>query len=361
MSLEKNFYKNIYDNFPEGIIVCDSDGKIIDVNKNFELLTGFSKNELLGKNFSDFIKSEKDSCSQCTQKLENHGLQNIKTHSIGEMRNKEDKLTCIRINFSITRDNKVIYIIIPLSDVAFLNQAHVDFVSTVSHELRTPLTSIKGFADTLLQSGSQLSAEQQNRFLNIIKSQVDRLTRLVENLLTVSKLESKRDKSIFKAIELPNFFKNILYNVQQKAQDHKIEVKIMPNLPPVWADSDKFEQIMTNLVDNAIKYSNGGTTVKIEARFIAGNTDFIEINVVDQGVGIPEEHISKIFSKFSRIDNALTRQVQGTGLGLYITKSLVESMEGKISLKSDGSGSTFTVILPVATYEKQIKQKFQEK
>jgi len=361
MSFEKDFYKNIFDNLPEAVIVCDSGGIIIDINKNFEILTGFTKEDLAGKNYSDYIKSSKDGCSCCDKKIDPKTFQEAKTYSLGEMKNSEDKIVCIRINSSITRDNKVIYSIIPLSDVAFLNQAHVDFVSTVSHELRTPLTSIKGFADTLIQSGNQLSPEQEKRFLSIIKSQVDRLIRLVENLLTVSKLESKKDKSIYKAIDLSFFFKNILYSIQQKLQGHKIEVEIMPNLPPIWADSDKFEQIMMNLLDNAIKYSKEGTKIAVGAKFVTGNADYIEINISDQGIGIPQEYISKIFTKFSRIDNCLTRQVQGTGLGLYITKSLVEGMDGKISVKSTESGSTFTVAIPIATYEKQIQQKFQDK
>ena len=358
MTTDKQFYENIVNNFPEGIAICNVDQDIIDVNRNFERLTGLSKENLLGKNLSVFIKSTKTGCNKCDQEAIIQEDHKSKSYYIGELIDKDDKLTCVRINSSITKDDKIIYLIIPLADVAFLNRAHIDFVSTVSHELRTPLTSIKGFADTLLSSGNKLSADQQKRFLSIIKSQVDRLTRLVENLLTVSKLESKKDKSIYKAIELSGFFENIIYNIQPKAQEHKIEVRIMPNLPPVWVDSDKFEQIITNLVDNAIKYSRAGTKIVIEAKFVSENTDFIEINIKDEGVGIPEEHLSKIFTKFSRIDNPLTRQVEGTGLGLYITKSLVENMGGEIKVKSSENGSVFSLTLPVATYEKPTQRKF---
>ena len=353
MSLDKEFYKNIMNNLPEGMAVCDADQNIIDVNKNFERLTGFFKKDLTGKNISVLIKNTGTNCDNCSQE-ENKS----KSYYIGELIDRDNRSICVRITFSITKDDKIIYLIIPLADVAFLNRAHIDFVSTVSHELRTPLTSIKGFADTLLSSGNRLSADQQKRFLGIIKSQVDRLTRLVEDLLTVSKLESKKDKLIYKAIDLPKFFENIVYSIQPKAQEHQIEVRIMSNLPPVWADSDKFEQIITNLVDNAIKYSNAGTKVLIEAKFVGENPDFMEINIKDQGVGIPEEYISKIFTKFSRIDNPLTRQVEGTGLGLYITKSLVENMGGKINVISNKEGSTFSLMLPVATYEKPTQRKF---
>ncbi|MCK7467701.1 MAG: HAMP domain-containing histidine kinase [Desulfosudis oleivorans] len=206
-----------------------------------------------------------------------------------------------------------------------------------------------------------LDAEKQRRFISIIKSQVDRLTRLVENLLTVSRLESKRDKSVYKAVNLREILNIVLRNLAHKSKEHNIKLDIISNLPPVWADSDKLEQIMTNLIDNAIKYSPQGTEVKIQAGFAPQMSDFIQVKVIDQGIGIPEEHISKIFTKFSRIDNPLTRQVEGTGLGLYITKSLVESMGGKISVSSKGKGSEFTVKLAIATPEKHVKEKFLEK
>jgi len=359
MSLENDFYREIVDKIPEGVAVCDSGRNIIYANKNFVEFSGFSHKELIGKYILDIITFSKGNCPTCLQGGEIEENPDA-TYQLGELRNRENKITCIRINQSKTSDNNIIYLVIPFSDIAFLNQAHVDFVSTVSHELRTPLTSIKGFADTLLSSGNSLNKEQQQKFISIIKSQVDRLTRLVENLLTVSKLEARKSKTIYKAVDLRNMVESILYGIQYKAKEHEIEVNILPNLPPVWADSDKLEQVLTNLVDNAVKYSKAGTTVNIEAGFSPGDTDMVEIKVKDQGFGIPQESISKIFTKFSRIDNPLTRQVQGTGLGLYITKSLVESMKGDISVKSSAEGSVFTVKLPAVSPELHTKQIFQE-
>jgi len=358
MTFDSDFYKNIIDNLPEGIAICNSKNIIIEANKNLERLTGYEKQDLLGKNISLFVRSTQNSCPRCAQEAGEQEQHKTKSYYLAEMIDRAENLTCIRVNSSITKNGQTIYLIIPLADVAFLNQAHIDFVSTVSHELRTPLTSIKGFADTLLTAGEQLNKEQQTRFISIIKSQVDRLTRLVENLLTVSKLESKKDKSIYKAIELKKFVESIVYSIQPKAKEHNIEMEVMPNLPPIWADSDKLEQVLTNIIDNAIKYSNKGSTVRIEIFFSHEGSDLIQIKVKDQGVGIPEEHLSKIFTKFSRIDNPLTRHVQGTGLGLYITKSIVENMGGKISVSSNSDGSIFTVTFPVATHEKPAQMKF---
>ncbi|OGI04205.1 MAG: hypothetical protein A2Y25_08860 [Candidatus Melainabacteria bacterium GWF2_37_15] len=347
-------YKQIFENLPEGVAICDAQQSIIDVNKNFEKLTKFSREELIGTSLLDIIKFTKEACNVCEE-------DDNDAYQIGELKDKDNKLTCIRINQSKTAEKNIIYLVIPFSSIAFLNQAHIDFVSTVSHELRTPLTSIKGFADTLLSAGNSLTQEQQIRFIGIIKSQVDRLTRLVENLLTVSKLEAKQSKPIYKAVEVKKMVESILCSIQHKAKNHKIEVNILPSLPPVWADTDKLEQVLMNLVDNAVKYSNPGTMVNIEAGFVPNDTDTIEIKVKDQGFGIPKEHISKIFTKFSRIDSPLTRGVQGTGLGLYITKSLVQSMKGDIVVESSDKGSMFTLTLPVASPEIYTQQKFQER
>lgn len=353
------YYRDIFENMPEGIMILDANFQVIDVNKSFENFIGYTKQELLGKYSSELTILDKDNCAVCKSNKNSAYIPEELVHT-AEIQNKNGSRIPVRISHK-NPDGYHILSISPLSNIACLSQAHVDFVSTVSHELRTPLTSIKGFADTLLSAGSKLDAEQQKRFISIIKSQVDRLTRLVENLLTVSRLESKKDKSIYKAVNFKDFLDFVLQNIAPKSKEHNIRVEIMPNLPPVWADSDKLEQIMTNLIDNAIKYSNKGTSITVKAGFAPDNSDFVEVKVIDQGVGIPEQYLPKIFTKFSRIDNPLTRQTEGTGLGLYITKSLVESMGGKIFADSNGKGSTFTVWLSVATPEKHAAEKFLEK
>jgi len=350
-----DFYKDIFENIPEGIVICDDSFRIIDINNYFLQLSNFEREELQGKCCSEFIILNKNNCPICAGKTDSGFIPEQLAH-IADVRDKNGSNIPVRINHK-SIENYYISVITPLSEIAFLNQAHIDFVSTVSHELRTPLTSIKGFADTLLTAGDKLDKEQQMRFIGIIKSQIDRLARLVENLLTVSRLESKKDKSIYKAINFKEFITGILRGIAPKSQDHQINTEITPGLPAIWADSDKLEQIMTNLIDNAVKYSGIGTTITIQAGYSPDNADFAEIKVRDQGIGIPKDQLSKIFTKFSRIDNPLTRQVQGTGLGLYITKTLVESMGGKISADSDENGSVFTIKLPVATPEKHASQK----
>jgi signal transduction histidine kinase len=260
----------------------------------------------------------------------------------------------------VDADTLVMWIELFSEDMA-LTQAHADFVSTVSHEFRTPLTSIKGFADTLLRYGSNLDPEQQKRFINIIKHQADRLTRLVENMLTVSKLGAQKTQFIYRPIPLKKTIERIVQSVEAKIPDpREFKIKISEDLVEVWADPDKLEQVLLNLIDNAAKYSYAESTVTIQADLLEDDNDKIEINISDQGVGIPKEHLPNIFNKFSRIDNPLTREVEGTGLGLYITKSLTNAMGGQISVTSEEKkGTTFTVILPVATPERQAAARLQ--
>ncbi|MFA6989136.1 MAG: ATP-binding protein [Candidatus Gastranaerophilaceae bacterium] len=350
--LNEEFFKLIVENNPGGIIIFDENLEIIYFNTRLKTLIGFDFDELKHKKVDNILLMEETA--------------DIFAYR-GELKTKSGENLYVKIDYKkLEINSKSLYIveILPLSESACLtciNQAHLDFVSTVSHELRTPLTSIKGFADTLLTAQDRLSKEQQHRFLNIIKNQIDRLSRLVENLLTVSRLESKKSKSIFKAIDLKSLVEPVVQIIHEKFPDHIFEILIEKNLPKILADSDKLEQVMTNLIDNAAKYSKTKTKVTINGNLSEDHPDFIQIKIIDQGIGIPQSHLDKVFTKFSRIDNPLTREIQGTGLGLYITKTIIEGLGGKIYAESAEGGSVFTVELPMATIENCTGTKFVEK
>jgi len=244
------------------------------------------------------------------------------------------------------------YILLTKNDVTKIQE---EFINTVSHELRTPLTSIRGFADTMLSSADMLSKEQQNKFLSIIKNQAERLTRLVENLLEVSNI-TRKATPILKEINFKNFISPIITIFERKYPNTYFETNISDNLPELWADSDILEQIMTNLIDNAAKYSQDNAKVIVKAELSGAN---IAIKTIDEAVKIPEEQLGKIFNKFARIDNPLTRKVEGSGLGLYITKTLVTKLNGIIKAENYEKGNIFTVILPISTVEKQLGSKIR--
>lgn len=231
-----------------------------------------------------------------------------------------------------------------------LEQAHLDFISTVSHELRTPLTSIRGFADTLLTSYDRLTPEQREKFLNIIKDQSNRLINLVENLLTVSKMQSNKELMVYKTVDITPYIDASVQMIKNQYKTHKYICNYEKNLPKILIDTDKFQQILLNLIDNASKYSPENSTITVDAKQNFNDNTLI-ISIKDEGIGIKEEDLNKIFNKFSRIDSPLTRKIQGNGLGLYITKTLVEKMNGKINVESSDIGSTFNIIFNAATPE----------
>ena len=226
-----------------------------------------------------------------------------------------------------------------------------EFISTVSHEMRTPLTSIRGFSQTLLSSWDKIDDENKKKFIKIIEEQSNRLINLVENILTVSKAHA--GSTVMKKVFVNASIKSIIPMFQEQYKSHNIVFIPQKDIPPARLDEDKFQQVMTNLIDNGGKYSEPGSTVLITTE---SKGDEIIIKVKDEGVGIKKEDENKLFKKFSRIENHLTSKTQGNGLGLYITKQLIESMNGKVAFESEeGKGTTFIVIFPVYNEEEVLK------
>lgn len=225
-----------------------------------------------------------------------------------------------------------------------------DFISTVSHELRTPLTSIRGFAQTMLSSWDKLDDNSKKHFLEIIEQQSNRLIHLVENILSVTKIPD--ENLILKKTDVNIAINTVMQIIKQKYNKHFFEIDLKPQLSPISADMERLQQILINIIENACKYSEENSTIKIKT---TESEEYISIIVDDEGIGIKEEDYEKIFEKFSRIDNPLTRKIQGSGLGLYITKTLVEKMNGKIVLKSSKDGTCFEIRFPLYNIEEHVK------
>lgn len=242
-----------------------------------------------------------------------------------------------------------------------IEQKYEDFISTVSHELRTPLTSIRGFAQTMLVSWDKLDDESKKHFLKIIEEQSNRLINLVENMLSVTRLQSSYQRFVRKELNIKNPVENVISLVKSQYPNQIFEFNCRKDLPDIFVDAGCFQQIMTNLIENSAKYSYGKFKTRIDAGIM--NND-VYIKVTNTGLKIDEKDYEHIFTKFARIDNPLTRRVQGSGLGLYITKNLVEKMNGSISVQSvpenenpELSEITFTVSFPITMIEEQARMK----
>jgi PAS domain S-box-containing protein len=240
-----------------------------------------------------------------------------------------------------------VYAFRDVTDERAVEQMKTDFVSTVSHELRTPLAAIYGAAMTLQRRDVAVEDSQRDRLLEVVSSEADRLARIVNDILWASRLESGRMSIAIERCDAAAIATEVV-DVLRSRTPAGLEVAVSKSrgLPPVAADPDKLRQILTNLIDNAIKYSPAGGRVEVEIGRSGGHVRF---RVADQGLGIPPAEQDRIFEKFFRLDPNLTRGVGGTGLGLYISRELVTRMNGRIWLDSDGrTGSSFFVELPIA-------------
>jgi two-component system, OmpR family, phosphate regulon sensor histidine kinase PhoR len=357
----EDLYRRLAQYAADGILVSDADGLVTYCNPAMARVTGRTPEKVVGQKLHSVIEctcfdDTKDGAA-ATPELVSANEESTEIHNgIVVCHNGMDlSMPVSHIELAEGGGSKGYMTIVYVIQASSVQQAQTEFVSTVSHELRTPLTSIKGFADTILRAGDRIDASSQRRYIGIIKDQADRLARLVEDLLAVSRLESRKLQLTIRAIDLNETIQRVLRNLGDKSRQHEITLKIPQGLPQVWADADRLEQILTNLIDNAIKYSPPRTNITIAARDIStsNNPEMVEFTVSDQGVGIPEEHLPEIFTKFSRLDNPLVRQTEGTGLGLYITRSLVLALGGQIHVSSGASGTTFSVQLPAASLEEQ--------
>jgi PAS domain S-box-containing protein len=240
-----------------------------------------------------------------------------------------------------------VYAFRDVTDERAVEQMKTDFVSTVSHELRTPLAAIYGAAVTLRRQDVTVEEPQRDRLLEVISSESDRLARIVNDILWASRLESGRMSIAIERCDAAAIATEVAGVARARAPEGvEVAVSASRGLPPVAADPDKLRQILTNLIDNAIKYSPDGGRVEVEINRSGGRVRF---RVADQGLGIPPAEQDRIFEKFFRLDPNLTRGVGGTGLGLYISRELVTRMNGRIWVDSDGrSGSSFFLELPIA-------------
>ena len=222
-----------------------------------------------------------------------------------------------------------------------------EFVSTVSHELRTPLTSIKGFIRTLLDdTDGYYDRETQMEFYRIIDTECDRLVRLINDLLNLSRIESGRALDlVLGEVDLGGLISRVVDSQKAYTDRHRFEVIVPADLPKVVADRDKVDQVLTNLLSNAVKYSPDGGQITVSARDIGDHK--VSVSISDQGIGIPEDQIGRLFTRFHRVDSRDSRKQYGTGIGLYLVKHLVEAHQGEVSVSSKtGEGSTFTFVLP---------------
>jgi two-component system phosphate regulon sensor histidine kinase PhoR len=240
-----------------------------------------------------------------------------------------------------------------ITHIRHAEQMRADFVANVSHELRTPLASLVGFIETLQGPASKDDAAR-SRFLGIMQRESARMTRLIEDLLSLSRIELDEYTPPSALVDVAGVLRGLGESMQPRAEKRKaaIELDIAENIPPIMADRDQLIEVFQNLVDNALKYGGDGGTVTVSARRVDSVSQIVGpavvVSVTDEGPGIPAEHIPRLTERFYRVDSARSRELGGTGLGLAIVKHIVNRHRGTLTVASkEGAGSTFSVSFPV--------------
>jgi len=215
----------------------------------------------------------------------------------------------------------------------------------ISHELKTPVALIKGYASTLRRDDVHWDQETTRESLAIIEEESDRLHRLIDNLLEASRIQAGTLRLELGDVFIPNLAAKTVERFQIQTTSHKLELSFPAGFPPVLADEERLQEVLYNLISNAIKYSPNGGTIRVSGK-VQG--DHVQVSVSDQGQGIPSDKQSRLFEPFYRIDSSLGRRTQGVGLGLFLCKAIVEGHGGRIWVESiPGKGSTFRFTLPI--------------
>jgi signal transduction histidine kinase len=243
-----------------------------------------------------------------------------------------------------------------LSDVTLLQELSdmkTEFVSVVSHELRTPLTSVQGFAQTLRYDvDGQFSAAERGEFLEIIEGECQRLLTMINEMLDASRIEAGRALAMnWREVNVPALVERLVKLHAATAESHQFELDFPADFPTIEADSDRVQQVLTNIISNAIKYAPEGGPVRISGRREDGQ---VLVSVADEGLGMTEAQLGQLFQRYHRVESDASKRIRGTGLGLYLTKGLVEAHGGRIWAESGGpgKGSTFSFLLPIRRVER---------
>jgi two-component system, OmpR family, phosphate regulon sensor histidine kinase PhoR len=351
MSLQDKNIKleSIMSSVVNGIIAIDSSERVLFINPVAQSLLNITEKDIVGKHLLQVVRN--NSIDTYLKAI----LQDKKFFDNEIIIDDPDErvLKFYTNPIKQTDESDIDGIIITLQDITELRKLErmrTEFVANVSHELKTPLTSIKGFVETL-KMGDIEDKQDTERFLNIIEAEADRLYRLINDILSLSELEQKRVKTAKEEIKVEKTIREVISMLKSQGDKKNIELAldIKQGLNNLIGDTDMLKQMLINLVDNAIKYTPENGKVLVEAYNLSDETemDKIVIKVKDNGIGIPEKHIPRLFERFYRVDKARSRRVGGTGLGLAIVKHIVILYNGEIEVESEvGKGTEFRIILP---------------
>ncbi len=338
VSKQKNQIETILLHMTDGVIAFNMEGEIILINPAARKLLSISPDY---NNFDDIFK-------RFNVDINIEKIIYLENWTSSEQRvNVEDKY--VNIFFAPFKNENdrpagVIAVVQDITEHVKLDNMRKEFIADVSHELKTPITSIMGYADTLLEG--EYDKETQEKFLNVIATEARRMAKLVTDLLTLSRYDNNKNKVNKEEFDLGELVKKCQDKlaIEIKKKNHDVKCFVTADVPPVYADKYEIERVILNILTNSIKYTKENGEIKIYVGFVYNDA---YIKVFDNGIGIPEEDLGRIFERFYRVDKARTREMGGTGLGLSIAKEILDKNGGSIDIKSEpGKGTEVVIKVP---------------
>lgn len=354
---------NILDSITNGMVTLDMNKRVTRMNRNAMAMLEVDPDKATGKTYAEVLPSplvatldemlhETTSMGFAMERQHNHklseGTEVPLAISTSLLRNEEQQVYGIVIIFRDMTASK------ELERLRRLDQLKSEFVANVSHELKTPLTCIKAYTEALTD---MVTEPQQRDFLKVIEEESDRLLSLITDLLNVSRIQSGKLKLNLELTDPQLIVQEVTGISKVQSPKHSLKIHFSEYLEPMLLDKERMKEVMINLISNAIKYSPNGGEVRVAMNVFERN---LRIDVTDQGMGISDENLAKIFDQFYRVDSSLTAEISGTGLGLTIVKSIIEAHGGSIRVESKvGAGSTFSILLPIRKEVGRGDQDFQ--
>ncbi len=351
---EQQRLATIIEQSADGIMILDRRWRITTFNRAMELLTGWPRAEAIGRPCAEVLGIQNDQgVNVCLVDCPLQRLPHVPDPKIeGKIvtRDGRDRYIASRYSPSYDADGTFLGAVANVRDVTarkLEEQQQATFISIVSHELKTPVAIIKGYSSTLRRPDADWDRATLADGLAIIEDEADRLTGLISNLLDVSRVQAGGMRLQLGAVDLPALAERVVQNIAATASDaYEFQLRFAPNVPPVHADEERLRMVLSNLLGNAVKYSPDGGVIRVGGW---ADDDYAVAYVVDQGIGIAPEDQPRIFDRFYRVDNSLSRHTQGAGLGLYLARVIVQAHGGTMQVESQpGRGARFVFTLPLA-------------
>lgn len=359
--VERVVARAVLESMADGVFTLDWEKKITSFNPAAEQITGWNAEEAVGKTCEQVMKArylcpgvdEPGGCAENCPLLTLLSDQELMEKGLtveGYAETKDGEPRYLSSTYSVVADRgDLLGAVVLFRDVTEkkrLEEMKSDYAAALSHDLKTPLTAMKGYAVTLLKHGDRLDDEARKEALEVINFEIDRVSRMFDNLLHQARLEAGVKNVHYTAVVPKEVLRQIVSLYAFSGRAHRIDYEVDPEDLIFKTDRDQLDQILNNLVSNALKYTPDGSTIKIRCFWIRSE-EWVKFEVEDDGPGIAESDLPYVFQRFHRLGGSQARRVRGTGLGLHITRMLVESLGGEVGVESEvGSGSLFWFTLP---------------